>query len=50
MKKLTLDVEELEVSSFETADHIAENGTAQHAWSDESICPTTAPSERRYCY
>ena len=50
MKKLTLDVEALDVESFETARHVRENGTAQRAWSDDSICPTTAPSERRPCY
>ena len=50
MKKLTLDVDALYVDSFETAQPVRENGTAQRAWSDESVCPTTAPSERRPCY
>jgi hypothetical protein len=50
MKKLTLNLEQLEVDSFETAQRTRENGTAQRAWSDDSVCPTTAPSERRPCY
>lgn len=50
MNKLTMNLEALEVESFETAAPVRENGTAQRAWSDESVCPTTAPSERRPCY
>jgi hypothetical protein len=50
MKKLTLHPEQLRVHSFETADRARETGTVQRAWSDESVCPTTAPSERRPCY
>ncbi|HEX6371600.1 MAG TPA: hypothetical protein VF006_21955 [Longimicrobium sp.] len=50
MKKLTLNLEELDVESFQTAARDRENGTARDAWSDDSICPTTAPSERRPCY
>lgn len=52
MNKLTLNVDELQVDSFEITERAKETGTAQprHAWSDESVCPTTAPSERRFCY
>jgi hypothetical protein len=50
MKKLTLNLDELQVASFETAERLHENGTAQRAWSDDSVCPTTGPSERRPCY
>jgi hypothetical protein len=50
MKKLTLNLDELRVASFETAERVQENGTGQRAWSDDSVCPTTAPSERRPCY
>lgn len=51
MKKLTLDLDELEVRSFEVADRAKENGTAREwGWSDDSICPTTTPSENRSCY
>jgi hypothetical protein len=50
MKKLTLNPEALQVDSFETAEHVRENGTAQRAWSDDSVCPTTAASERHPCY
>lgn len=49
MKKLTLNVEELNVSSFETTRPVEEDETARHAWSDDSVCPTTSPSERRVC-
>jgi hypothetical protein len=49
MKQLTLNLEQLQVDSFETAPRARDNGTAQHAWSDDSVCPTTAPSERRVC-
>lgn len=51
-KKLTLNLEELTVVSFETAAPAREKGTVQGydwAWSDESVCPTTLPSERRAC-
>ena len=52
MKRLILNPDELEVISFEVVERVREDGTMQprHAWSDDSICPTTAPSERRYCY
>ena len=50
MKKLTLDVDVLTVDSFEVVERDAEGGTvdAFWAWSDDSVCPTTAPS-RRVC-
>jgi hypothetical protein len=50
MNKLALNLDQLEVASFETAEPVLENGTAQRAWSEESVCPTTAPSERRFCF
>lgn len=50
MNKLALDLEELRVDSFATAtDGAAAEGYRWSAWSDGSICPTTAPSERRAC-
>jgi hypothetical protein len=50
MKKLTLDADELMVDSFEVVDRDREGGTVEAfwAWSDDSVCPTTAPS-RRMC-
>lgn len=51
-KKLALNPEELTVVTFETAVSSSEEGTVQgydSAWSDESVCPTTLPSERRAC-
>jgi hypothetical protein len=51
MKKLALDLDELQVDSFEIVrerDAGTVNGHAW-AWSDDSVCPTTAPSERRIC-
>lgn len=53
MEKLTLDLDELKVDSFTTAQRVRKNGTAEGhpwAWSDDSVCPTTAPSDRRPCY
>ena len=53
MKKLTLNLDELQVDSFEITQRIQRDGTVRAhlwAWSDESVCPTTAPSERRPCY
>ncbi|HEX2211670.1 MAG TPA: hypothetical protein VHG93_28545 [Longimicrobium sp.] len=51
MKKLTLNTDALEVASFEVAERAQENGTAKAwGWSDDSICPTTTPSENRSCY
>jgi hypothetical protein len=50
MKKPTMNPDELEVDSFEVTERDEENGTARHAWSDDSVCPTTSPSERRFCY
>ena len=50
MSKLPLDLDELAVDSFEIA-RDAETGTMRDwAWSDDSVCPTTAPSDRRPCY
>lgn len=52
MKKLTLNLDELTVVSFETVVSSRDEGTVQgydRAWSDESVCPTTGPSERRPC-
>ena len=50
MNKLTLDLDELRIESFDTTQQEEENGTERgfFAWSDESVCPTTAPS-RRLC-
>ena len=51
-KKLMLDPEELAVVSFETVVPAREEGTVQgydRAWSDDSVCPTVSPSERRIC-
>ena len=51
MKKLTLDVDELMVDSFEVVERDPEGGTVEaydESWSDNSVCPTTAPS-RRVC-
>lgn len=50
MNKLRLNVDDLAVDSFQVTERVQENGTAQRAWSDDSVCPTTAPSERRPCY
>jgi hypothetical protein len=51
MKKLRLDVDDLEVASFPITDREQEDGTVKaHGWSDDSICPTTTPSENRSCY
>jgi hypothetical protein len=45
MNRLTLDLEELRVDSFATSGAKDETRTARDwAWSDESICPSTAPS------
>lgn len=49
MKKLTLNLDELKVASFETADRDRERGRVEGyewAWSDDSVCPTVGPSER----
>ena len=51
MKKLTLDLDELNVDSFEIAGREPESGTVEGyfwAWSENSVCPTTDPS-RRLC-
>lgn len=51
MTKLTLDVNKLRVVSFEIPRRAREDGAVEAftAWSDESVCPTTAPSDRRPC-
>jgi hypothetical protein len=48
MKKRKLDLDELAVVSFETARRGAEEATVDgwRAWSENSVCPTTAPSDR----
>ncbi|HEX2076489.1 MAG TPA: hypothetical protein VHG08_02235 [Longimicrobium sp.] len=46
MKKLTLNLDELEVVSFDTSRLTKDNGTVQGyewAWSDDSVCPTVTP-------
>ncbi len=50
MNKLTLDLDELRVDSFETTELGDEKGTVQgfSGWSDDSVCPTVGPS-RRIC-
>ena len=50
MIKLTLDLDELRVDSFDTAAAEDESRTARDfGWSDDSVCPTVGPSERRIC-
>lgn len=46
-----MKVEELKVDSFEVTPRgrAGEPMEAGWAWSDESICPATAPSDRRPC-
>ncbi|HEU0298587.1 MAG TPA: hypothetical protein VFR37_04015 [Longimicrobium sp.] len=47
MKKLTLDLDALEVVSFDTSRPAKDNGTVrgyEWAWSDDSVCPTVSPS------
>lgn len=50
MNRLTLNLDELRVDSFQVNDRDGKDAAAPHAWSDDSVCPTTAPSERRPCY
>ncbi|HEU0299846.1 MAG TPA: hypothetical protein VFR37_10335 [Longimicrobium sp.] len=54
MKKLTLNLEELNVASFETTQRVREKGTGDarfyEGWSDMSVCPTTEFSKCRPCY
>lgn len=40
MKKLSLNVDELEVTSFDVVAPGEEKATARFGWSDESVCPT----------
>lgn len=49
MKKLTLDVEELTVDSFDTSLCAPDEGTVRGysgGWSCDSICPTVSDPER----
>lgn len=47
MNKLTLDIEELAVVSFETTPALREKGTVHaNAWSDDSVCPHTPTTAR----
>jgi hypothetical protein len=48
MNKLSLNPEQLAVDSFET-DSRVQDAAVRRAWSDDSVCPTTNPSERRVC-
>ena len=47
-EKLTLDLDGLKLDSFEIP-RATGSAEAEWAWSDESICPSTAPSDRRPC-
>ncbi|HEX8907197.1 MAG TPA: hypothetical protein VF771_20260 [Longimicrobiaceae bacterium] len=49
MKKLSLDLEGLRVESFEIAKDENPAEGRGWAWSENSVCPTTAPSEYRIC-
>lgn len=52
MKKLTLNLDELRVDSFATAQGPGENGTVEafsEGWSDMSVCPTTTPTDCKRC-
>ena len=50
MDKYGLNPDELEVVSFEITEAVQEYGTVQaFGWSDDSVCPTTTPSENRSC-
>ena len=51
MNKLTLDLDELNVDSFEIVERETERGTVEGfwAWSENSVCPTTNPDTRRLC-
>jgi hypothetical protein len=48
MNKLTLNPEQLQVDSFETELRV-QDAAVRRAWSDDSVCPNTNPSERRVC-
>lgn len=51
MDKLKLNPNDVEVASFPITERMQENGTARAwGWSDDSVCPTTTPSENRSCY
>lgn len=55
MRKLTLNLEDLTVDSFDTAQSARERGTAKEwwwrteGWSDASVCPTTVTTECKPC-
>ena len=52
MNTLKMNVDELKVDSFEIPSRAdaSEGGDAHWAWSDDSVCPTTGPSDRRPCF
>jgi hypothetical protein len=45
MNKMPLDLDELEVESFDTSDRGTEGSLA--GWSDDSVCPTVTSNR---CY
>jgi hypothetical protein len=45
MKKMMLDLDELEVESFDTSERGPDGSLA--AWSDDSVCPTVTSNR---CY
>ncbi|HET7234092.1 MAG TPA: hypothetical protein VFJ16_29030 [Longimicrobium sp.] len=52
MKKLTLDLDELNVDSFTTLERTRVKGTVlafTEGWSDASVCPTTTPTDCKVC-
>ena len=52
MRKLTLDVEDLEVESFETNEDEGRRGTVQgfdDSWSDHSVCPGVTERGQKGC-
>jgi hypothetical protein len=50
MNKLTLNLEELGVDSFELSTPERPGQLLEDsAWSDDSVCPTVNPSNRRVC-
>ena len=53
MKKLTLELDELKVESFETSVPATERGTVQgfdESWSDNSVCPGVTERGQKGCY
>lgn len=47
MKTKTLDLDELEVESFDTSETGAAQGYLGGGWSDDSVCPTVTSNR---CY